>query len=404
MIRDYFVLGIKNLRNRRIRSWLTMIGIFIGIASVVALISLGQGLKGAILSQFSEAGSDKLVVQAAGLAIGPPGSGVIRPLTEKDADAVRRVTGVNLVAERLIRIARVEFRSQQNFLILGSLPTDKSRALVTSVMRLEVESGRLLTPNDASKVIVGNDLATKKIFDKKLVVGDKLIINGRNFEIVGVMTRLGNPLFNQLILMNDKVMKDTLGIIDEIDIMAVQVKPDADILKVAEDIKKELRKSRDVKKGKEDFSVQTPAQAVEALNKILSYAQWFLVGIAFISIVVGAIGIMNTMYTSVLERRREIGIMKSVGARNSHIFTLFLIESGLLGTLGGLIGILLGVGLSQLIVLSMGAILGPNIIQAEYPLLLIAGSLGFSFVVGSAAGTLPAVQAAKLHPVDALRK
>jgi putative ABC transport system permease protein len=140
------------------------------------------------------------------------------------------------------------------------------------------------------------------------------------------------------------------------------------------------------------------------LEQILNYSTWFLAGIAFISIVVGGIGIMNTMYTAVLERRREIGIMKSVGARNSHIFTLFWIESGLLGTIGGIIGIILGMGLSQLIVLVLNSLLGAGAMQASFPVFLLAGALAFSFVVGSVAGTLPAVQASKLSPVDALRK
>ena len=113
---------------------------------------------------------------------------------------------------------------------------------------------------------------------------------------------------------------------------------------------------------------------------------------------------MNTMYTSVLERRKEIGIMKSLGARNEHIFTLFLIESGILGMLGGIIGIILGVLLSQLIVIGMAAVLGPGLIQAQYSMLLILGALAFSFIVGSAAGTFPALQASRLNPVDALRK
>jgi putative ABC transport system permease protein len=404
MYRDFFYLAIKSLRNRKLRSWLTMIGIFIGIAAVVSLISLGQGLKGAILSQFSEAGSDKIIIQAAGLQYGPPGSSVVRPLTEKDSDAVRKVNGVKLVADRMIRVAKLEYRGDERFIYTSTLTTDKSRQLVIDTLNLEIESGRMLSVNDKSKVLIGNDWATKKILSKKLAPGDKIKIEGREFEVAGVMKKLGSFGGGQVILMNDFVLKDTLKIGDEIDLIAAQVDQNADLEKVSEEIKKSLRKSRNVEKGKEDFTVQTPIQTVQSLNQILSYAQWFLVGIAFISIIVGGVGIMNTMYTAVLERRKEIGIMKSIGARNSHVFGLFFIESGLLGMLGGIIGILLGIGLSEMIVISMSAVLGAGIIQAEFSIALMAGALLFSFIIGSVAGTLPATQASKLHPVDALRK
>ncbi len=132
--------------------------------------------------------------------------------------------------------------------------------------------------------------------------------------------------------------------------------------------------------------------------------QVLLVGIAAISLLVGAIGILNTMYTAVLERRREIGIMKAIGARNSDVLYIFLVESGLLGLTGGIIGLLLGVGIAKLIQLIAYLALGESLIQATIPIWLIIGSLTFAFLIGALSGTLPARQASLLHPVDALRK
>jgi putative ABC transport system permease protein len=129
-----------------------------------------------------------------------------------------------------------------------------------------------------------------------------------------------------------------------------------------------------------------------------------LVGIAAISLIVGGIGIMNTMYTAVLERTREIGIMKAVGARNQDVLAIFMFESGMLGLMGGLIGVLLGVGLSQLVVLVGSVALGPGVLGSDLSFSLIIGALGFSFFVGLAAGSLPAYEAARLPPVEALRK
>ena len=185
--------------------------------------------------------------------------------------------------------------------------------------------------------------------------------------------------------------------------ITVKVKPNEDVNKVADEIEDRLRRDRGQKAGEEDFRVQTSEQLAQTFTTIFSIVQAVFIGIAAISLVVGGIGIMNTMYTAVLERTREIGIMKAVGAKNSDILTLFLVESGILGLVGGaivvLIGVLLGVGASFI----AGQALGTGLLKAYFPWYLIVGALIFSFVVGCASGVLPALQASKLKPVDALR-
>ena len=153
----------------------------------------------------------------------------------------------------------------------------------------------------------------------------------------------------------------------------------------------------------DNTSASSPLPIIGTLNSTLFAVQLFVYIIAAISLAVGGIGIMNTMYTSVLERTKEIGVMKSIGARNSAIFTIFFIESGLLGMVGGIIGIILGLvfafGLS-----AIGRVaLGSNLIQASISPVLVFGALLFSFVLGTAFGVLPAYQASKLNPVDSLR-
>jgi putative ABC transport system permease protein len=138
--------------------------------------------------------------------------------------------------------------------------------------------------------------------------------------------------------------------------------------------------------------------------KIFDIIQTVLIGIAAISLIVGAVGIMNTMYTSVLERTRDIGIMKAIGARNSDILKMFLIESGLLGLVGGAIGIAIGLGIAKTAEVIGGAALGTDYLQAAIPAWLVIGALLFAFVLGSASGLLPAKQASEMNPVDALRE
>ena len=172
---------------------------------------------------------------------------------------------------------------------------------------------------------------------------------------------------------------------------------------MAEDIEEELRDERNEKEGQETFSVQSFSQLLETFTDIFAVIQAVFVGIAAISLVVGGIGIMNTMYTSVLERTKEIGTMKAVGAKNSDIFKIFLFESGLLGLVGGTIGILMGMGIAKSVEYIAMIQLGSPFIKAVFGLPLIIGALTFSFLVGTISGVLPAMQAAKLKPADALR-
>jgi len=173
--------------------------------------------------------------------------------------------------------------------------------------------------------------------------------------------------------------------------------------KIADDITKELRRERNVQEGKEDFTVETPNQLAESFNVILDIVQIVLIGIAGISLLVGGIGIMNTMYTTVLERTKEIGVMKAMGARNSHILYLFVVESGLYGLGGGIVGVLIGISIAKLVEAIFIAVLGPALLSVEISWPLLVSTLLFSFIVGCLSGIAPARVAAKMHPVDSLR-
>jgi len=194
-----------------------------------------------------------------------------------------------------------------------------------------------------------------------------------------------------------------MGYGDDVDLIVVKVKNKDLVDKAQEDIEKLLRERRDVKKGEEDFSVSTPEATLDNVNQILSGIQAFIVIIAFMSIVVGVIGIANTMTTSVIERRSEIGIMKAIGARNEDIFYQFLIEAGLLGLIGGIVGVGLGVGMGYLGTNALNNFLGSTVSPEFNPILIVSALLG-SFIIGSISGIIPAMRAAKLNPVDALRK
>ena len=406
MFVDYLLYSLKSLRSRKLRSWLTMIGIFIGIAAVVSLIGLGEGLRVAITSQFGFLGSDVLSVQASGLNYaGPPGTGTVHPLTDDLAGKIQKVNGVEVAINRYIETGTLEFNDRQAIGMAMSSPEGNKRKIFEDMMNLEVDDGRLLKDGDNFKVLLGANFKEDTTFGKGIKSGDKVLLSGHDFQVVGIMKKKGSFLFDSAVIINEEVLLDLFKDSDDnsVNVIGIKVIDEKNIKQVKEDIEKLLRKERDVKAGEEDFVVESPQQIVAALNSTLFAVQLFVYIIAGISLLVGGIGIMNTMYTAVLERTKEIGIMKAIGARNSSVFTLFAIESGFLGSVGGGIGIILGLILAYGMAFLGRLALGSDLIQAHVTFGLIFGALAFSFIVGMIAGITPAIQAARMHPVDALR-
>ena len=405
MLSDYFRLAISGILHRRLRSWLTMIGIFIGIAAVVALISLGEGLRGAVNQQFEDLGADKLFVESAGVQ-GPPGTQAPgEPLTSKDLNVVKKVRGVNEAAGLLFRTAEVEYKDEQSFNFLGgiSLQPDELR-LSLAGSTTDIIEGRLFKTGDRDKVILGyNYKYGNTVFDKPVDVRDTIIIQGEEFKVIGIFDKVGNPFDDSSLYIPQEAMKDLYGLDDEYSMIIVQAEPGFVPSEVGDNIEKELRDSRNVDEGEEDFEVSTSEELLATFGDIISIVQGILVGIAAISLLVGGVGIANTMYTSVLERTRDIGIMKSIGAKNEDILLLFLVESGLLGLVGGIIGVLLGVGIGKVTEIALTQAIGSDLITAQFSVFLIIGALLFGVLVGATSGVLPARQASKLKPVDALR-
>lgn len=405
MISDYVLLAYKNLKRRGLRSYLTLLGIFIGIAVVVALISLGDGLRAAVNAQFDVGSTEVLSVQAGGLSgYGPPGTGVTNPLTLEDSDAIERINNVVRSIPRNIETLQAEFNDRSSVVFAASLPKGKDRDVIYETLDLDIQFGQNLKDSDINKIVLGNDFLNKDTngFGKAVSVGDKMLLNGIEFRVVGIMAKKGSFIMDKVILIDDDELRDLANIDNSVDIIAVRVTTKEAMPQVKRDIEKLLRERRDVKEGEEDFEVSTPQAALATVNQIITGVQIFIVIIALISIIVGAIGIVNTMTTSVLERRKEIGIMKAIGAKNSDIFYQFFIEAGMLGLVGGILGVVVGALIGYVGTIGINSFIGstmrPNINFA-----LITFALLDSFIVGAVAGIAPAMNAAKQNPVDALR-
>ncbi len=402
MIDDYFRIALRNITHRRLRAWLTMIGIFIGIATVVALISISQGMEAAVNEQFEKLGTDKVIVTPGGEGALGPGLFSGSLLKNKDLDVVKSANGVDKAAELFYKTGRVTFKKQTKTTFIIGFPTDDTASVVTDMQGFEAEKGRDLKSGDKNKMLVGWRLWNQDFFDKSVSLRDNLEIEGEKFEVVGLIKRVGNPQDDAQVYMPIDTARKIFDS-EEISAIYVQVTKGYNPTDVAEKIREDLRKSRNEEKGEESFQVQTFEQLMQQIGTVLGIIRVVLVGIAAISLVVGGIGIMNTMYTAVIERTREIGIMKAIGAKNSDIMLVFLLESGIYGLVGGLVGVITGLGLSIIIQKIASAFIGTGLFKVYISAWLIIGALTFSFVIGTVSGVLPAKQASSLKPVDALR-
>jgi len=380
-----------------------MIGIFIGIASVVSLIALGQGVRQAVIGQFDAMGKDKIIIS--------PGSQLLSSFTsssyftDRELSIIQRTGGVKQAAGLIYMTSSVKHGNEVKYTTVTGLPTEKNDIdFFKTMQNIQIQQGRYLQPGDTNKANVGSMFANPKdFFQKPVRIGDKIEINGREFEVVGIMAPIGNPSDDTSIAIPLDEARSLFGRKDQLDMIIAQANDAEEVDSVASAIKRNLRKYRGLQEGKEDFSVDTSKQLMDSFNVILNAVQFVILGIAAISLIVGGIGIMNTMYTSVLERTKDIGIMKAVGAKNSDILLIFLMEAGLLGLAGGAIGLGLGVLLAKLVENVAVVAMKTTLLKPQFSLLLIIGSLLFSFFVGVISGLFPARQAAKMKAAESIQ-
>jgi len=399
MIKDYSKLAIKNLRKRKLRSWLTITGIVISISVIFVLISLSLGLRGAIDEQFKILGTDKLFITPKG-SFGAGISAV--ELTTFDVDEIEKVSGVKDISYATIGNAEIEFNKQKRYFMVIGIPLDKMDLFTTSA-NLEMDEGQEIQEGEKMKVMLGYDYKYSSVFDEPISEGNKIIINEKEFRVSGIIGAIGNPSDDKNIYMSMEDFKDLFNSNNRVDQIIVQVDDEKKIKEVSERIEKRLMKVRDVDEKTKDFEISTPEELLSSFDMILNIITAFLVGIASISLFVGGVGIANTMYTSVLERTKEIGTMKAVGAKNKDILFIFLFESGLLGLIGGILGVVLGFLISKIVEFIAVNQLHTNLLKVASPIYLVLGSLVFAFLIGAVSGGVPAFKASKLKPVDALR-
>ena len=401
--KEYFNIALKNIRTRLLRSWLTILGIIIGVFLIISLLSLSEGLKSTIDQQLQALGGEMVMIM--------PGEDIFSSmmfggakLQKEDIEAIEKAEGVDMVIgfSYVGTIARYQDESKQ-VAIGGYSPWKEALDVLSIFQGWSLAEGKW--PRKGNQVLIGQQVANK-MFSEKIEAGSEIIIKGRKFEAAGILNSLGSQQDDSMVYMDMDIYQDITGEKRGTASYAMaKLEQGAEENVVAEAIEESLKETRKRRSGTDeaDFSVITSEKMGEIAGTILGIIQIVIIGFASIAILVGGIGIMNSMFTSVRERTKEIGIMKAIGATNSAILSIFLIESGIIGILGGVGGLILGSALAKGI--DYYAQANPSFyFTATVAPWMIVFALVFSFSVGCLAGFFPARQAAKLKPVDALRR
>lgn len=408
---DIFKLSLSHVRKSKMRSWLTIIGIVIGVAAIVAIISIGDGLQASVQKSLGSLGADLITVSpgysratGTGPGQGSQGGGVSTVnLTDKDLNVIKQVPGVIYVNGMV---------SGRSDMILGAEKTSVSISGVDitvwrSIITTELEAGRYLQPGDSNAVVIGYSLA-HNVFLQPITQNRPVTIGGKTFKVVGIFAQSGGfgGTDNAVYMPADSARDVITETVERNHFTSITVKiADQNLAdRVKADIEQKLMMSRHVNSRTRDFTVTAFASIQQQISSVTQAITLFLAAIAAVSLLVGAVGIANTMFMSVMERTRQIGLLKSLGATDAEVMKVFLIESGLFGVVGGVIGVTTGILISVLIS-SVGLLMigpGGTMTTVVSPQLIIF-ALTFSIIVGVLSGVMPARSAAKMNPVDALR-
>ena len=387
-------ISITALRVNKLRSFLTMLGIIIGVSSVILLISLGAGLRSYITSQFEQLGSNLLFVIPGRIGAGGrgPGGATVNKLSQEHVEQIEKnVKDLDGVVPTIQQFSSIKYQNkvQKDVTLIGTTH------LFGQVTNLKTTEGRFFTKSESQSgkrvAVVGKTIVTD-LFSGKNPVGERIDIKGQKYEIVGIANERGSTFgFDQdnTAIVPKVALEHQFGI-TQINNIYAKAKSQTDVGKTQEEIKKVLLKDL----AEDDFSVMTAEQTLSTIQGILRVISTALAGIAAISLLVGGIGIMNIMLVSVTERTREIGLRKAVGATSHDILLQFLIEAVTISLAGGLLGLILASTATLILSRFIPAIITPWSAIVAF---------GFSVTVGIIFGVAPAIRASRLEPIVALR-
>lgn len=404
-----FKTAITGLKTNKSRSALTILGIVIGITSIILIMSLGKGAEELILNQVRGLGSATIIIEPGREAQGPSdfGSLFTDSLKDREVEALLKssnVPGIEGLSPMVVLSTSVAFENEvDSFMILGAA------TLITDIVDVYPETGQFFTEEQvqqlAAVAIIGAEVK-EKLFGPSDALNQNIKIKNKVFKVIGISPKKGQvgmlDIDNSIIIPYTTALKYLSGANYYHQIL-VKAKSEQIVPEVVQDIKATLRELHNITDpAKDDFQVATQEDIAKRVGTVTSVLTIFLSAIAAISLVVGGIGIMNIMLVSVTERTREIGLRKAVGATTKNILAQFLLESVILTCLGGVIGIILGIFDSFIASLILTKVLGSTW-QFTVAIQAILLGLGVSAFVGLVFGLYPASQASKKSPIEALR-
>jgi len=400
-------IAFQSLTVNKLRSFLTMLGIIIGVGAVVAMLAIGTGAQDSVIQSVQDIGSNLIIVV--------PGN------QEDEQQGFEQMLGDDKDAEAL-KIEDAKAIGKEANLVSGAAPVILSSSIVSYLNRntrasvyasseeaediysFEIEKGNFFSSSDvanSSNVAVLGQTVINELFGNIDPMGEIIKVDGKNFTVIGIVKSKGTDQFgndqDNVVSMPITTAQNKLYGINYVNMILAQSISEEDIDEASEEIEKILRRQHNIGPGeKNDFTVRNQTQILDIVGTITSIFTITIASIASISLLVGGIGIMNIMLVSVTERTREIGIRKAIGAKNKDILIQFLIESIVLSITGGIMGIIFAVAVAS--ILNKFTILTTSI--TAYPIIL---AITFSTVVGLFFGIYPAMRAARLNPIEALR-
>jgi putative ABC transport system permease protein len=405
-----FLESIESLSGNKLRSMLTVLGIVIGVAAVIAMLSIGRGAQASITSRIESMGTNLIYVTPGSTSQSgvQSAAGSAGTLTLDDADALANLENVEAVASQTSNFVQVVYQGLNvNTRLMGITPDYEA------VSSLTLEDGEFISASDQSArslvVVLGSSVAEDLFGSTAGVVGQKVRLNGQSFKVIGVLASKGSTGFmnqdDQVFVPLSTALYRLVGgerfrgssVISQITVKASSANV---VDQLASEVTSTVRDLHGTVEGADDFTVTTQKSTLAAATEVSDTLTIFLGGIAGISLAVGGIGIMNIMLTTVSERTHEIGLRKAIGAKRRDILLQFLVESMVLSFVGGLIGVALGWGAARLMgqIQFSGSTITP-VVGMDSVLLATL----FSMAVGLFFGIYPATRAARLQPVDALR-
>jgi len=393
-------ISLRNITSRKVRSILTVIAIIIGVTAIITIVLITNGLLNGVTDEFNSMGINNIYVLPKSVN-GFKSNQTTRTassiqLNLTDLKHISHLHGIDSAYAVDFRNAKAEYKNETQYMAVMICNTKKFNDYIKN-LNISIKQGISIQNRNSNDIIIGSYVADK-LFKNKIKVGNNILINNTNFKVVGIMNTVGDPRDDSAIYMTRDTANNLFGTNNNINSLFTKLSKDADMNTVIGEITRELNKSY----PKDSFNIISAKQVLNIFSKVLLILKIVLVSIAGISIIIASVGVMNSIYTSVLERTKDIGIFKSIGAKEKDISFIFVSEAIILSIIGGIIGFILGVIGAKSIeayAISQSITLLHIVVNSQ----IIIITLVVSILIGTISGIFPAKKASKKNVVDCLR-